>query len=631
MSKAMSTQFRLRSAVRYVSAGDGIFFRHGDAFLQMKGKHVWEIYQRIKPLLEAKVLSSEERSNLLGQNAPLWERIFEKLHAAGMLYDAADDDRSLLPVSVQDRYAAQLTRLEAQSNTPVKTFAAIRARRVLIAGPAAIVVSIVEAALESGLQDLALWSQDWTQKNNAALQALLERHATDADRPVAEVLDHLPAPSTSAAYDYLVWAVEGESAPTYSEKKLLASCLPTFVLHLGEDRVVAGMVATGGGGCERCLSHYGSDAVPAVSSQWKKLGAVPIGARLVIQHLWDVAAEPSDGNTQHTILELDLHGYTIRRRPRPISRICTQCSGPRCVSDAKIWLSRLNSANETTDLQIYELTEKLLVDPHTGLTDFMDEGELMQYPYHHCAARLPGDGVHASSVWLTDSGKNLAEARSNLIRRVMETYCARRMKQDGDAVFSSYYRSSGELCRMQPAELPVPGLVVAARNWQELLEEGFYRALAQHAYAQKEWLPLNIASALPTGDQVSIIAGHLRDTGALDAVTVHQYTLPGESCIVLRFDFHAEPISIIAGSDWNAAWETGLRDIWMHQAASRSVPQRYPGVRLRAAHASRKDGTQAQDIASLEKIFGLSLRLVPVEIPYITTLTPFTFAHACIC
>lgn len=149
-------QPRLRGTVTYLRTGAGMIFRNGDSFLPINGNGVWDSYQAIKPLVESaqpdKELFSELETILHGPMA----KLITALESAGMLYDATNDGGGNLPPEALAYFDRERARLETKSDFPLKTFAQLRAKRVLIAGTSEMVTATAEAALGTGLCHLIL-------------------------------------------------------------------------------------------------------------------------------------------------------------------------------------------------------------------------------------------------------------------------------------------------------------------------------------------------------------------------------------------------------------------------------------------------------------------------------------------
>jgi len=636
-------QPKLRGTVTYVPTSDGMLFRNGDAFLPIHGKHVWELYQQIMPLLEAKALSDEERYALLEKYQAVFERFCEALKSGDMLYDASEDARSLVPINIQERYGAQIARIEMTSKCPVRTFAAVSSKNVLILGTAEIALAVVEAALESGLRNLSISCPDWTLEASHSLNELLHRYSFGAHIPVVKAMarcDSGTSVEESPTWDHIV-AVGMVGRDWQLLDDLLRPLLgarqaSAFVLCLGRSRVVASMVAAAGeGGCNLCIGKYCENTSPSdiPTMDLKARGGISIGAQLVVQHLWDVIVEAPEEDRRQMILELDLRSYAVQRRPRPVDSQCPRCCGTRCVSNPEKWSFVGDGADEFDAVEFCVRAEKLCVDADTGWIVSLDEGELLQYPYHQCAVLLRDISAKTSTLWLTECGQKMLEARVGVIRRSLEYNCENNFRQQyAKTIPTSFYSSSGE-CKGKwtGATLPI-GSVISAANWNELVEKGFYRALARHAVSREEWSELDSFAAMPAGMEVDMISEHLNDIDALKSVLVHKYPLNADNCVVLRFGFQGRPVSVVAGPEWETAWTAGLQDVWMHLTACEALPGYrgldHSGVRLRAAYKPLKFGLRSSGISSLERTLGLNLFFFPLLIPGITTLFPLSFAYA---
>jgi len=634
-------QPRLRGTVTYLRTGAGMIFRNGDSFLPINGNGVWDSYQAIKPLVESaqpdKELFSELETILHGPMA----KLITALESAGMLYDATNDGGGNLPPEALAYFDRERARLETKSDFPLKTFAQLRAKRVLIAGTSEMVTATAEAALGTGLCHLILLASCWSEQDELRLREMVRSHGSEKDGPKVEA--HAWDSSWHNKLNQLQWDellavrdIERDDSPLHSAvySLLRGSRRCGMTLNAGGRRVVT-CACEADAGCPACIEEMLAvdPGFAEPGDAFESKGLIAIGAHMLLRHFWDVRLEGSNSIARHTIMELEKRTHRISRKPRPL---CATCRLRRV--DRTFVFKPDKPETESNILfpkrvDFCKNAETLFVDRETGIIRELEEGDLLQYPYHQCAARVEESDGDTDSPWVQECGEEMIEARAGTISRALERIYDQRFRNphangSGAAICNAIYNSSGlQIASTKPAYFDL-GLTVSGGSWRELVEQSLFRTLAKHAHAQKVWTRVDTPQSLASDPEVSLLSEYLKDIGAFDSVLVYEQCSGLDDCSVFRFHYRGQPVSVVAGTDRVLSWKTGLQDIWMHLSANDSRPDdersNPPAIRFRAAYGEKCP----LDIAQIERRLGVRLCIVPIPSDDAMKLLSLSFAYA---
>ena len=638
----MDRRPKIRGLVQCLPISPGVLFRYGESILPIRGNAAAEWAQRMRPALEDPSLCAEQLSALANVDPTSFGRICEALKAADMLYDASEDGPDLVPAVIQARFRPQIARLELKSVRPLRMFAAMRAKRVLLLGARNLAFALAEATLESGLGNIVICVPEHPSTATEIAADMRRRYADDVSGVVIEAIsyDACVKASTDPSIDYVVaagitgwdWRIlEEHLAP------LLASPGDTaYVACVGDTRIVAGNLdAPGYGGCSACLGTYCAEG----SVKYEVLAASEIGdsigmaARLVIQHLWDVATEFPADNTRHSIFDFDLASCALQRRPRPSALAeCSRCQMLPQISIPHPWPFAGISGPQIPFRELCKRAERLYVDRQTGLIAELDEGDLLQYPGYQCAALLNAKFCGRTMSWITECGDDMLTARVNAVRRALELLCEHILRQDPakETTVISYSADLEFMCSSLASEFSM-GAVISALRPEDLRAEAFYRAVAHHAHTLDIWMAVDLEAMRP-GGKAEVIFEHLHETGVLRRLDVQRCAFGEEGCRVLRFLYQGEVVSVVAGSTWEPMWESGLRDVWLHVSAVEAMQGREMDtrVRFRAAGPLPEPDALLRQIRATERASKRTLILAPLVDTGKITALPVYFAWVCL-
>jgi hypothetical protein len=613
---------RIRGLVQCLPFSQGALFRLGESVLPVRGSAAWEWYQAMRAPLENPSLHATELQSLADANPEVFKKMCAALQAAEMLHDVQSDSPELVPAALQKRFQAQIAQLELRSSQPLRVFAAMRGKRVLILTTSNLALALVDAALESGLGHVTLCSLDGGDAGYAG--EICRDEANETLKAKVEMTSYQQCReglNTASRFDYLIGAgITGQNWKILEEHLSPLLAFPgtsAFVVCLGPARVIAGNIeAAGKGGCLGCMEAYSAGAA------LERRGTPPleisdvigIGARLVIQHLWEVATAPAEDNSRHNIFECDLQTFSLQRRPRPEAHAaCPRCRILPFWTNPSSWPFPRTSPPHAAFRELSQSAEQLYVDPRTGLIAELDEGHLLQYPMHQCAALLNPHFCHGETGWITEFGENMLIARVNAVRRALELSCERMLRR-GRAPDGPVYGYSSDLeCAETTRELLLPtGLVLSALRPEDLTGEAFYRVLAQYANSLDCWIERDPGLIL-SETAANHLFLHLQETGALRHVRIQECALAEQIC-VLRFLYDEEIISVAAGPDWQPVWATGLCDVWLKVTAGEAMQGRVleNRVRFRAAGPFPEPATLSRQIQATERAFRRKLIMVPL-------------------
>jgi len=588
-------------------------------------------------------LCAEQLVALSNANPESFGRICEALKAADMLYDASQDKPDLVSAAVQVRFRPQIARLELKSARPLRTFVTMRAKRVLILSARNLAFALAEAALESGLGNIAICVPEHPSTATELVGDMRRRYADEVSRAVIEAMPYeacVEALSTDPGIAYVVAAgIAGRDWRILEEHlaPLLASPGATaYVACVGDTRVVAGNLdAPGYGGCSACLGAYCAEvsAGHEASAASGISDSIGMAARLVIQHLWDVATELPAENTRHSIFEFDLASCSLQRRPRPSALAeCSRCQMLPQLSIPHPWPFAGISGPQIPFRELCKRAERLYVDSQTGLIAELDEGDLLQYPVYQCAALLNPNFCGRTMGWITECGDDMLTARVNAVRRVLELLCENILRQEPakeTPVVS--YSADLEFLGSRLASALSMGAVVSALQPEDLRAEAFYRAVAHHAHTLGIWMDVDLETLRP-GGTADVIFEHLQETGVLKRLDVQQCAFGEEGCRVLRFLYQGDVVSVVAGSTWELMLESGLRDVWLHVSAVEAMRgrERDTGVRFRAAGPVLEPDALLRQIRATERASGRTVMLAPLVDTGKITALPVYLSWVCL-
>jgi hypothetical protein len=610
-------QPRLRAVVTVAPVENGMLFRLEDQFLEIKGEHGWQWFQRIRPLLTGEVGLVRAREVLGEDHYGLFLRLVESLQRAGMVYDATGDRGQPLPDAMVDDHTGTLRRLEAHGASPRRTFAEMRGLRVIVAGEGTYVPALMEACREAGLTPCGMH--------------VLTRGAGEGGSMVSVA---------RAAWSMNVGAL---SQPAF--RRMLASAAPDDVLLLGgderldaalsgtpadmgesrggaamfrlaryRDAAVAAVLAPGAGmGCAACLAAYyrtqddGAGAAEPLAADVTR--GIHIAARLLVQHLVDDRARVPPRASSY-LSEVDLRTFDVRRRPVFPRLECRACGAAAAAPGSRDAPFETQAAAPREPRESWKRAEAFYVDRRTGLIAEISEGRLLQFPCHQSAAfRYP---VSESRLpWITEAGDDIYEARVAVFHRAVETYLLERLPA------------------ARHDDLPPHAIVTSASTDDELRANAMLQAIARYAHEQSsDWFDVPI-SECETGAAPDLVLDYLRETGLLSQVRIQRNpSMSIETMEVVRFVRGAQVVSVAAGLEPARIWNTGLRDLWLDFTG---VDAFGPAWEARRALRVRACGCPPAAVPAVEEALGrlsLELHVARVTSPVTAGVDPLLFAHA---
>jgi hypothetical protein len=239
------------------------------------------------------------------------------------------------------------------------------------------------------------------------------------------------------------------------------------------------------------------------------------------------------------------------------------------------------------NVELPDLMHRVFVDSDIGLISVLDEGTLLQYPRHQCAARL---NRAVAPFWITDSGQDMQEARRNVIQRTLEVLVSFVLRDQCSPDVSPVHLMADVMLSSTRMSVPTDGLVVSAMSARDLWREAFYRLSAHRAMLIDRWSALDAPREVPHSPQVDLLLGYLADISDLALLSVEVAGESKEKCRILRFGWAGKAVSLVAGTQLDLIWTMGLQDVCLELAAKDSLAE-YSALnnhetRLRAAYDS---------------------------------------------
>lgn len=628
-------RLKLRESVTYVPTDGGMLFRAGDSFLPVKGQGVFELFMRLRPFLDGRWTADQLLASLSEGKRNIVAALLNALTEAGLLYDTAGDDPSVLSEAVRSRYAASIRRVETLSARPFRAFAEFRRTRLLVFGSADMALSVIEAGLELGLQSQAVCAPDWGPAFEQRLKCVLGRHCSAELENRVELID---APSTegraelATRFDVAVLVGSAEPAREFIDEVSSPGTRTTplvSMLVLGDFVLVGPTPGASTAGCINCLMEYYSsqdNPTSALPESRADVG-VAVGTGLLMHLLLDLRAGAVPIDEQGLFLELDLRTLGISRRPLMINPSCARCAGGRKVSFISMWPVEQEQAEFEAE-PFLEFIYKRLVDPKTGLIARIDEGKLLQLPHHQSAALWYPLGDRSRPLWITEVGDNVLLARASVVRRVLEQYLFETLARAEIDPCSQAQAFAGSQVLNRAFSGFRSGVVTSGTSSEELMAESLFRALACYAHGVDGWSEVPAIHGLSETD-AAITLEYLDDIGVLGAVCVERHLrLSDAGFEAFRFSYGGEPVSVVTGLAGSGVWSTGFKDLWLHVSALEAnlePGQVTAGVRFRCSTviADRVSET----MSALKEGLGLDFSVMPVRSAEMATLSPLIFTY----
>ena len=618
-------QPRLRAVVTVVPVESGCLFRLEDQFLEIKGEHGWQWFQRIRPLLTGEVGLERAREVLGEDHYGLFLRLVESLQRAGMVYDATGDHAQPLPDAMVDDHAGTLRRIEAHGASPRRAFAEMRGLRVIVAGEGTYVPALMQACREAGLTPCGMHVLTRGGGEGGSMVSVA-RAAWSMD---------VGALSPPAFRRMLASAAPGDVVLLGGDERLDAA-LPGTPADMGESRVGAALfrlaryrdaavaaVLAPGMGCAACLAAYyrtqddGAGAAEPLAADVNR--GLHIAARLLVQHVVDDRARVSPRASSY-LSEVDLRTFDVRRRPVFPRLECRAC-GAAAAAPGSTHAPFETQAAPREPRESWKRAEAFYVDRRTGVIAEISEGRLLQFPCHQSAAlRSPASESPANESalpWITEAGDDIYDARCAVVRRAVEAYLLEQL--------SSLSSTSS------PDEdaLPPHAIVSSASTDDDLRANALLAAIARYAHERSaDWSDVPL-SELETGAAADPMLDYLRETGLLSQVRVQRNpSMSIGPVAVVRFARGAQVVSVAAGLEPARLWHAGLRDIWLDATGRDAFGPAWDTHRPLRVRACGCPPAAAPDIEQALHTLDLDVYFARVTSPVTAGVDPLLFAHA---
>jgi hypothetical protein len=630
---------KLRGTVDYAPTNEGILFRVGDHFLPIKGEGVWSWFQHIRPLLDGRSPIKEVWAGWGPEQQARLKQFVNGLQNANMLYDASLDDATLVPQTIQDHYRELISRIEARNSQPIRALSQARNTRALTIGRVSLALPVIDAGLESGLNQQMLWAPDWTTEADDALKRSLQRHGAATHQLKVDLIEGADCSRLGKLVEDAdcvllagVIGIDDAWIAATIEATLRSTRLLCTLLVAGDRIIVSEMGQDSAKGCPFCLMDYCnglSETAPHISVSCQEAG-VAIGSRLLLQRLLDARSGSMTTEEQFMFHELDQRTFEIRQHPFPLDAGCVRCRNARRAIAGEPWPFADHSVRDLQVREFLDRAEKCFVDSKTGLIERLDEGDLLQFPHHQSAAlRRAVQKGSRRAAWTTESGEDLYVARMGVIRRVLEEYLAKQLVSASPTSMLSVYTAGRNYAgRVSPADLP-PGIVVSAINNEDMVPQAFFRALAVYAHRLDGWSDLEFAKP-SIGTEAELTLAYLADIGVLNNIGVQRHWRLGTGgCEILRFIYRNECVSVAAGVQGTDLWTVGFNDIWLHVTACEAFPNEAissPSVRFRCAATPTEVLSIGMD--KMTSTLDLHLGLIPLSWDRAMAAAPLTFTFA---
>jgi hypothetical protein len=561
---------KLRRTMEYVQTDGTVVCRHGTRLLPVRGDAVGAWFGRLWELLDGTYSLVQLTDRYPAKHRAPIAQLLRALTAADMVYDTAAEPSQVGPPFERTRAAG----VRMLGERRLVSHLAAAARETAVAVEHVVIVSDLDgferatrqAAQEPGLTAIVL--------DAAAAGAWINACAR---------LNGLPG---QVVVPFLRWKNDVVVGP---------AC----------DRRTAG--------CALCLYHHyrerdrlAGDRAPDDD------GAVAIGLSLLVLRLERLMSGRAYADESAA---LNVATATLEISTGPVSPhwACSRC-GPLTVESALRPdvpdVTRDEGVTDGCVNDVYERIEKRIVHPKAGLVDMIDEGALTQLPFQQTEARWHLPHAESGWVWTSDAGRTRDEARSRVLRRVLEAHIHQRLAavvpglQDlstTNVVPDASRHDAG----------PTSVVIASALTMDELRAESFFRCLSRRAMVAGFWSRVGVDQSVALGSSY-VIREYLTETAVMPRMRVERCGtfVPGD-CECLRFYCDDVLVGVVSGWLDGTCWETGLTDVWLYATGrqQRAPDEVVPGCRLRSA-VSTIDRERLEE--TLDRL-GLTLTLSPVS------------------
>jgi len=630
---------RLRGTVTCVPTPEGMLFRAGDRFLPVRGKGAWAWFERFRTFLDGRS-SVESLCDPAGEaTRAVVLQVLDSLRKADMLYDA-DTDRSeagreLEGIEVEPFFL----RIESDGTDAFLRLQRILKTRLLVVGDTDIALPIIQAGLEAKLGKQTLCAKQWNSDFDETLKTLVASRQT---RDFSPIVERIPYEHLIRLFGGVTWESAFDEVLVAADLNLDTSWLDDFFtccksssigmtpLFIQGATIVVGTPRSEGAGCIDCLRtiYAQTGASLEKTPAFLRSTGLSMASRILVQRLMDFLSGLVPRWEQLSFSELDLESLQIRRRPLVSNAACDLCTRGTKRSVTPRWPFGAEQPDEFPIREFLQRAEMCLVDPKTGIIERLDEGDLLQFPYHQSAALSPTADRMSASTWLTEVGADIFLARVAVIRRVMERCLLERLSQlspNAEIEVFRDCRSGGESRSIRA--LP-RGVVVSATSWGELSAEAFFRALACYANESDDWTDVPIPREL-MATSAGLVLGYFEDLDILKNMAVQRHpSFSAEGCDLLRFFYSGKCVSVVAGPSGTILWETGLKDLWLRITAYECFADGCYEIGTQFRSAALASAALSERVRSLSERFNLQLHLAPLPWSETKCVEPFCFSYA---
>ncbi|HEY1349101.1 MAG TPA: TOMM precursor leader peptide-binding protein [Ktedonobacteraceae bacterium] len=417
----------------FIPTADGVYLRNNTGRLQLKGKSLYTLLERLLPHLNGNVTLAELTADLETEKRRMVQHLIEKLLAHDFLKDTSQDQPHTLCPAEQETYASDIAFLDSLQTSPLQRFELFRHKRLLLIGCGPGAASLVQAGLQCGVKQLgvltdgAQYTGRWVPRDAEQVVQV---------RPIPCWENEIAVRDAMQEYDAVVHIAE---PPALSRARVLNRlCLDqqkVLIQAILQDRLVwiGPMVGPEIGNCWECAwlrvqANRDASLPEPVPDQY----LTPAEAALLAQQLLfalfqfftQTAADPAG---QISVLDLatwqsEPHHFL----PHPQ---CSVCQHP-VITAAQFRAHIQQLQQQAPRNPESSLLDPLCVDERCGLFTALEFAPFVQIPLAVALVRLPATlAARVGPLAALAVGIGPEEARERAVRKACECYAAHCLPQ----------------------------------------------------------------------------------------------------------------------------------------------------------------------------------------------------------
>lgn len=441
---------KIKGDTFYIPVSEGIYFRHNQGSFLLKGKVVYQWFERLAPYLDGHYTLEEITHGLPAEKQTMVNDLVHILVSKGILKDITPDLSHTLSETEQRLYASEIAFIDAFTGSAMHRFEQFRNSRVLLIGSGITFTALVHSLLRSGLRQIALIVTSECATDQQRHADYLELYNS---RGANQALLHLPSPAWQNESEVATALTPFDVVLSISDLPMLARATILNRLCLAQQKTflqavliddhawIGPLVGTTRVGCWECAwrrlwanlpalaqpHHAIQDYTTAPRSSFLALPTAALAANQLGFEIFKLLTGIGQLETEHHLLALDLETVQTRRHPFAPHPCCQSCQSPP-EATADFFQEVVQGAEQGEPLEPETFSRRIApcFEPRLGLFCSLDEHDFTQLPLHVAQVGIssPLFERHADSQAVTGVGLDFSAARQRAAQRACEIYAA---------------------------------------------------------------------------------------------------------------------------------------------------------------------------------------------------------------